>query len=279
MKCLIVDGDKVSSELIQSRLQANGVKASVEPGRNIALKRLEGEYFDFIVIDPSPMRDARPFVREARRVLKANPYMVLASESHTLDEAIKGGFNDLLPKPLEPKSIDLMAQNAKILTDLVNHFGDDKEDFKSAGGIIAKSAFNQLFLACIDRADRYAERSYLLFISLENYKEILAKDGPYPAEYSAAQLAKNMVRLRRQSDIIGQTRRNEYVLLLQRPIFETEPIEAAHRFAEALSKMHDITSAGAMRARLAVRLIDLPLGAMRVEHVFDVDEAPKAEVG
>ena len=274
MKCLIVDGDKVSSELVQSRLSAHGITAAIEPGRNIALKRLEGEFFDFIVLDPAPMRDARPFIREARRVLKANPYMVLASDSHTLEDAVKAGFNDLLPKPLEPQSVDLMAQNAKTLTGLVEHLGDDAEDFKSSGGIIAKSAFNQLFLACIDRADRYAERSYLLFISLDNYKEILEKDGPYPAEFSAAQLARNLVRLRRQSDIIGQTRRNEYVLLLQRPVFETEPIEAAHRFAEALSKMHDITSVGASRARVAVRLIDLPLGVKRVEHVFEVAESP-----
>jgi CheY-like chemotaxis protein len=275
MKCLIVDSDKVASELVQSRLSALGIKSAIEPGRNIALKRLEAEPFDFIVLDPAPMRDARPFIREARRVLKANPYMVLASESHTLEEAVKSGFNDLLPKPLDSGAVDKMDESARTLTELVNHLGDDKEDFKSSGGIIAKSAFNQLFLACIDRADRYAERSYLLFISLENYKEIIEKDGPYPGEFSAAQLAKNLVRLRRQSDIIGQTRRNEYVLLLQRPVFETEPIEAAHRFAEALSKMHDITSAGAMRAKLAVRLIDLPLGAKRVEHVFDVSEAPR----
>lgn len=276
MKCMVVDGDKVSSELIQSRLSSCGVQCIVEPGRNIALKRLETEPVDFIVVDPAPMRDARPFVREARRVLKANPYMVLASDTHTLDDAIKAGFNDLLPKPLDPDSVDKMAENAKILTDLVSHFGDDSEDFKSAGGIIAKSAFNQLFLACIDRADRYSERSYLLFISLHNYEDILKKDGPYPAEFSAAQLGKNLVRLRRQSDIIGQTRRNEYVLLLQRPVFETEPIEAAHRFAEAVSKMHDITSLGASRARIAVRLIDLPLGTKRVEHIFDVVDAPVA---
>ncbi len=274
MKCLIVDSDKAASELMQSRLVALGLHASVEPGRNIALKRLESESFDFIVLDPTPMRDARPFIREARRVLKANPYMVLASESHTLEEAIQSGFNDLLPKPFEPEAVDLMAQNAKTLTELVDHLGDDSEDFRSSGGIIAKSAFNQLFLSCVDRADRYAERSYLLYISLDNYQEILQKDGPYPAEYSAAQLARNLVRLRRQSDIIGQTRRNEFVLLLQRPVFETEPIEAAHRFAEALSKMHDITSLGASRARIAVRLIDLPLGAKRVEHVFEVSEAP-----
>jgi hypothetical protein len=42
--------------------------------------------------------------------------------------------------------------------------------------------------------------------------------------------------LRRQSDIIAQTGRNEFCLMLQRPLYETEPMEAANRFADALRR-------------------------------------------
>jgi GGDEF domain-containing protein len=150
----------------------------------------------------------------------------------------------------------------------VARIGDDSEDFPSAGGVIAKSAFNQLFLSGMDRADRYGERTFVLFISLSNYKEILEMDGPYAAEYAVAKLSQYLVLLRRQSDIIGQTARYEYALLLQRPAYDTEPVEAANRFAESLSNIKDIVSSGSTEVKVTISLVDLPMGAKLIEHII-----------
>ena len=87
-------------------------------------------------------------------------------------------------------------------------------------------------------------------------------------------MAKHLVRLRRQSDIIGQTRRNEYVLLMQRPAYETEPVDAANRFAEALSKCIDIAGSNPMmEVELTVSLMALPTGAITVAHTMPLRPA------
>src|SRR5690606_15726197 len=114
------------------------------------------------------------------------------------EDALKAGANDLMVKPLDASHLDVMMKNAKRLTSLMGKLGDESEDFPSAGGVIAKSAFNQLFLSGVDRADRYAERSFMLFINIDNRDEIIEQEGAYAAEYATAKLSQYLVRLRRQ---------------------------------------------------------------------------------
>ncbi|MCB1720713.1 MAG: DNA-binding response regulator [Rhodospirillales bacterium] len=272
MRVLVVDQDDMSTQLIRSKLEAIGHQVVEEPVKNNAVERLAGDDFDVVLFDPSPLTSPRPMILNARRSVKNYPYIVLISQSISQEEALKSGSNDFLKKPIDSTLLLQKVDNAKRLIKLVRRVGDESEDFPSAGGVIAKSAFNQLFLSAMDRADRYGERTFILQISLNNYKELLEGSGSYAAEFAVAKLCQYLVLLRRQSDIIGQTAKNEYSLLLQRPIYETEPIEAANRFAQELAALKDIDSGRAEPAEILVSLIDVPTGAQLVEHVFKPNE-------
>lgn len=269
MKILVIDRDSLTTQLISARLQAIGHTVVVEAVKNNAIERLAVEKFDAIFIDPSPLSNARPVILGIRRSVRDYPYIVLMSQGMQRDEALRAGANDLLSKPLDASGLDQMVQNAERLTKLIKRIGDESEDFPSAGGVIAKSAFNQLFLSGLDRADRYGERSFLVFIGVANFREIHDIDGPYPAQTIAAKLSQTLVRLRRQSDIIAQTGKSEYCLMLQRPQYETEPMEAATRFAEALAKNDELALAGSTKVQLYVTLIDLPVGVKHADHVMN----------
>jgi CheY-like chemotaxis protein len=268
MKILVIDRDTLSTQLIRSKLESKGHTVVEESVKNNAIERLGREAFDIIFFDPAPLNNARPIVLGIRRTVKNYPYIVLMSQDMQADEAVRSGANDVLSKPLDATQLDRIIQNGARLTDLIRRIGDESEDFPSAGGVIAKSAFNQLFLAGIDRADRYGERTYLVFIGISNYQDIINVDGPYAAEYAVAKLSQYLVRLRRQSDIIAQTGKSEYCLLLQRPIYETEPMEAANRFAEALSKLDDICSGDKVTVQVQVRLVSLPIGEKHFDHTI-----------
>ena len=268
MKILIVDRDDMATQLAKSRLEPLGHKVTQETIKNNAVERLANDHFDVIMLDPSPLTSARPLVLNIRRSVGYYPYVFLLSDSSTREEAIKAGTNDLMPKPMDASLLDDKMENAGRLLRLVKRIADDSEDFPSAGGVIAKSAFNQLFLSGIDRADRYGERTFVLFISMSNYNEIYQMDGPYAADYAVAKLSQYLVLLRRQSDIIGQTAKYEYALLLQRPVYETEPVEAANRFAESIAGFGDIVSSGSVEVQITITLVDLPVGAKIVEHVI-----------
>ncbi len=271
MNILIIDREEVTTQLMGSRLQPLGHKITLEQVKNNAVERLASENYDMIFIDPSPLTSARPLILNLRRATKHYPYIVQMGSDIELEEAIQAGANDCIKKPIDPDLLDQSVDNAKYLTNLIKRVGDDKEDFPSAGGIIAKSAFNQLFLSAIDRADRYGERTFIVFISIENYQSIYEAEGPYAAEYTVAKLSQYLVRLRRQSDIIAQTAPYEYALLLQRPIYETEPNEAANRFAETITKFKDLFDKDGIKPEVQVNLIDVPVGRRIIEHHITVD--------
>ena len=278
MKVLIIDRDTLSTQLIRPKLEAMGHVVTEEPVKNNALEILEKTAFDCVFLDPAPLNNARPVILGMRRAVTNYPYMVLMSQDIQRVEALKAGANDLLPKPIDAALLDKSLDNALRLTRLIRRIGDDSEDFPSAGGVIAKSAFNQLFLSGLDRADRYGERTFLLFIGISNYQEVLEMDGPQAAAYSAAKLSNYLVRLRRQSDIIAQTGKSEYCLMLQRPQYETEPREAANRFADALTQLKDIAQPGST-VDVHVTLLDLPVGEKHVEHIvrYSADGAQRQE--
>ncbi|MFK7838867.1 MAG: diguanylate cyclase [Bdellovibrionales bacterium] len=276
MKIMIIDNDEATAQLTASKLQALYHEVVVELNKDTAAQRGVSEGIDVFLINPSPANSARSFILNLRRSVNGYPYVFEFGSDLILENAVKAGANDIFLKPIDPTVIEGKLENADALIKLVERIGDDSEDFPSAGGVIAKSAFNQLFLSALDRADRYGELTYVLFISVSNYQEILEMDGAYAADYAVAKLSQYLVRLRRQSDIIGQTAKYEYALLLQRPIYETEPVEAANRFAESLTQCNDIVSSGSTPVEITVNLIELPIGRSGSKHVLQPGAAEQA---
>lgn len=273
MKILIIDRDDLTTNMLSKKLEAQGHDAKGLSSKNDALDLLAEESFEVILIDPTPLTSAQPVILNIRRQAANYPYILLMGQDLSAEEAMKSGANDLLNKPVDGQVLKGKIAQAENLIDLVGRLGDDSEDFPSAGGVIAKSAFNQLFLSALERADRYGEKSCLLFISIDNFDDIMKIDGPYAAEYASAKLSQYLVRLRRQSDIIGQVAKYMYALLMQRPVYESEPLEAASRFAEALNSYHDITSSGATSVILGVRLVEIPSGLILAHHEINYESS------
>ena len=266
MKILIVDREEVTAQLMTSRLEPLGHKIVHEPVKNSAVERAGTENFNLIFVDPAPLTSARPVILNLRHKAGKYTYIAQMGADITRIEAIKCGANDALSKPISPENLDHAVNNARFLVKQIERIGDDSTDFPSAGGIISKSAFNQLFLSAIDRADRYGERSYVVFIGIRNYQAIYEREGPSEADILAAKLSQYLVRLRRQSDIIAQTESFEFALLLQRPMYETEPKEAANRFAESIGGYEELFEKDGIEPEFYVELIDLPIGSQIITH-------------
>ena len=266
MKILVSDRDKLSSQMITSKLTAAGFTVVEEPDKNRMVECVKSEGIDVVYFDTAPLSEAQPIVLGIRRSAPRYPFVVLLTQDITRADAFRMGCNDILHKPVTGTEAGEKAHNAARLIDLVRLMGDDREDFPSAGGIISKSAFNQLFRSAIDRAGRYGELSYIVSISVENYNDIQFNSGDYAADFAVSKMAQHLVYIRRQSDIIGQTGKSHYMLLLQRPMTETEPAEAAARFATTLSEVEDIASSVSGHVDICVRLIHLPTGALEAEH-------------
>lgn len=262
MKILIIDRDPMFSNLLASKIKAAGHEVVLSAIKNDGLEQIGTNKVDVVFFDPSPMTDPKPIMLQIRRMVHTYPYMVMITQGGDRESGIKAGCHDGMAKPLDPSALTTCLENAERMIDLIFRVGDESYDFPSAGGVISKSAFNQLFRSAIDRVSRYGESAQALFISIPNYEDIKLDDGKYAADYAVSKLAQNLVRLRRQSDILAQTGENEYALLLQRAQSSNESVEAAKRFAASLDNQDDITSNGVTDLFIDVTLIDIPSGAL-----------------
>ena len=134
----------------------------------------------------------------------------------------------------------------KRLTKCIDALGTEA-DFPSQKGIIGKDAFNELFLSAIDRAHRYAERSFVVFIDID------ADDNSFD------KIASKIRYIRRQSDVIGRSCEKQFGILLQRPMYESEPMDAMTRFAEVLTTQMQEAELDDL-VKIDLTLIELPFG-------------------
>lgn len=266
MKILIIDRDPMFSSLLASKMKAAGHEVIESSIKNEGIGQIGTNRVDAVYFDPSPLSDAKSILLQIRRMVHNYPYLVMVTPDATRESGIKAGCNDGIAKPIDPEALTTSLANAARMIDLVKRMGDESYDFPSSGGVISKSAFNQLFLSATERVSRYSESSKVLFFSIPNYDDIKLDDGKYAADYAASKLAQTLSRLRRQSDILAQTGMGEYAILLQRAQGPTESQEAARRFAAALENDVDITSSGMTDVVLTIRLIDLPTGSCDFQH-------------
>lgn len=264
MKILIIDRDKISAQMVASRLESEGHSVISEASKSEAAELVSNSEFDIVFLDPTPMRDARALTLNIKRNAVNTPYTVLMTNEPDVSfpEVMKMGCNDYLSKPVNAEDLEEKVHNAARLARVFDQLSDVTTDFPSAGGVISKSAFYQLCLMAMERGGRYNELAFILSISIENYDEIKNMDGAYNAEYSVSKMARHMVQLRRQSDIVGQTGVNEYSILLQRAHVNDEAVNAAKRFAANFEEIEDFIPKEGNPISVNLSLIHLPTGAL-----------------
>lgn len=252
MKLLIIDRDSLATTLLQSRLETRNYEITVEPSKNDALELLKTQDFDVIMFDPAPIQDARTIVINIYKTLKGRyePQFLILSKTLSSADAIAAGANDLVRKPISSQDLEEKLDNLDRLTGYIDNLAI-VQDLSSQKGIINKQAFNELFLSAIDRAHRYAERSFIVFIS------ITAQDDDFN------RLCNKLRYIRRQSDVIGQTGAHEFGILLQRPQYESEPHDATTRFTETLNQ-YVSEEDGFDSFEINLNLVEIPIGKSHI---------------
>lgn len=269
MKIMVIDRDREAVEAIEKICaDIDGLELVIEPIKNNAIEMVRQDAYDAIFFDPAPQNELRPFVIGARRgIAHYNPIIVM---SHQIDakKATEMGGNDALNKPVAVADFKKCLEHMRNLKELIQSLSDESIDFPSKEGVISKSAFYQIFISCLDRADRYGEETYLTFATLKNADEIRAQYGDEVADEMCENLKKYVMRIRRLSDIAGRTAREEVCLMLTRPSTAEEPVMAIRRFAEAIAEYIELIKVGDAKPVVNVRMMALPRGEMTFDKDF-----------
>lgn len=271
MKVLIIDRDRLTTQILHAKLEELAHEVHIEQTKNNALDLIKEKPFHAVIFDPAPLTDSRPFVLGMRRVLPQGkyPYILLCSHSVNGEICSKAGANDYISKPVNIEELVEKMSNADRYAALSEYMGDFEQDYNYHNGVIQKSAFNQLYLSSIDRADRYGDKTFLIFFVADNYQQMAEEEGVEAADTTFQKLSSYIIKLRRQSDLLGQTGRNEYCLMLQRPVHDQEPLEAANRFHDTLQMFEGMVSPKGTPISVRIKLIALPSGEKLAERLFE----------
>ncbi|MGE4313572.1 MAG: response regulator [Pseudobdellovibrionaceae bacterium] len=276
MRILILDRDEAATTQISARLKTMGHEVEMRKTRDDAQDFLAQNPCPLVFIDPAPMKDGRLPIQGLRQSAQSYPYVVLMgdADSASAEEGayLKAGANVFLKKPVDLQELEKVTNEACDFLNLKARLASRETDFPSGGGVIAKSAFNELFLSCLDRGERHGEEIFCLFIGMGNYRNLLIDGGDYVARSSAARLAKELTRIRRQSDILAQTDDAEFAILLLRSDGISEPIDAANRFVTTLSVKDDepLAYQPGPTPEVTVKLMAFPSGTIHFEKTFAI---------
>jgi PleD family two-component response regulator len=275
MDILVIDRDSLTNQLLTTKLAAKGHTVMAEPNKNTAFDMIKEKGFDVIMVDPAPLSEARPVVVGIWKSIrsKVQPYMLLLSKNEaSTEDAILSGLNDILNKPLSSQDIITKIENAERLLS-ISHWLAREDNVHSAGGMIGKAAFHQLFLSATDRAFRYGEKSLIVFVNIVNHEAVSAAMTAEDYEAFIKKVTQQMTYMRRQSDVVGRLSGHDFGILLQRPQYESEPIDAINRFSEVLDKFLRGLDTLPVMPQLHLRLIEIPQGALQAQRFAPLDAA------
>ncbi len=269
MKILLISSPTYDPQTISVPLQNHGYKTTLVNGRQEAIKEIkEHSYNVLFMAGSNDSAEDRKTINTLRHTSADYIYIVTVHKQNDPTRVDNNGSNaHLYLDTLDEQTLTTLTTNTASLHELIEEIGNNHIDFPSSGGIIARSAFNQLFLSALDRSNRYPENSALLNISIDNYQELFDMGGNYITDYAIASLSKKLTDIRRQTDIIGQIQNAKFSILFQMPKTTQEPIEAAKRFAEALMNAADLQEAAPLPVQIKITLYTIPSGQISFEQI------------
>lgn len=258
MKILIVDRDRLASQLLQNRLEAEGHEVVVEPVRKTAFELVDQQHFEIVAFDPAPLPSARQVTLPLRWEQRED-YLYLIQLGHDInhEDMVRCGLNDAIAKPFDWQEVQEKIANAKRLTEFMHRLSHTPEVRSINEFVFGKRAFCKLVLSALDRANRYGEQGYLLSIRMDNLDRIAQAIGEEKALQMFGNTEKYLSKLHRLSDFLGHTETAEYTLLLLRPAVDTEPQDALERFSIALREFQ-VQYQGAEQPHFTIELWELP---------------------
>jgi two-component system, OmpR family, alkaline phosphatase synthesis response regulator PhoP len=175
---LLVEDEENLHEALKLNLELEGYDVTSAYDGSSALKMLEAEYFDLIILDVMlPEMDGISVTESIRISNNEVPVLMLSAKNSSADRVLglKKGADDYLTKPFNLEELllrvqKLISKNKKLLDKStvgdVYHFNNNKIDFKAQEATVASGKKIQLS----------KKETMLLKLLIENKNEVVPRE-------------------------------------------------------------------------------------------------------
>ena len=269
---VIVDRDRQAAHTAQTVLEKAGQIAHIELAKEGAIKKVASGESNMVLVDVAPQLDPRPFVIALRRNLPARDsyvYIALSSRDITPEEAIRRGCNCFVSKPTRQDEIQALLENGNRFINFYNWLNRNEENnnVSSLGAMMGCESVVQVLLSSIERADRYGEKTYMLEAKIDNARALEEQMGQQRFTEFYRDFAETFKRIRRQSDLFGRLTADRFVIIMQRPISDREPVDATARMHLSLDRfIKTATPYQDFPVSVSVQTLCIPSGEIVANH-------------
>ncbi|MBF0356370.1 MAG: response regulator [Alphaproteobacteria bacterium] len=217
-KVLVVDRDPLFARIVASRLEKQGYTVRTEDSGAAALEWYRTEDVRIVILDFDLLDlDGLGLVRAIRSIKRPRYTYVLFYSARTdkdaLTEALGVGADDYMQKPYNALELRLRLELARRLLDMDDELyhggGTDK-----ATGILNRKALEQILPRIVALSKRAKFAGTLLFVRLENLKEVFQRHGYETAHRLMVETARLLLLCHRGSDLMAKSAEDEFCLLL-----------------------------------------------------------------
>ena len=242
-KILIVEDDAAVSKLLYDFLNKSGFQPKTAKSAEEAEKILDNEKIDTVLTDIRlPGIDGIKFTNKIRKKFTIDVIVMTAySSEYSYEDAIKNGASDLIFKPVKLNELILRINRVIKERSLLDE--RDKMIKKlqrlaivdSLTGLYNSRHFFEQLEKEIKRSDRYLHPISLIFIDIDNFKEINDTYGHMIGDSILALIAKRIKTCLRTNDSAFRFAGDEFTIILP----ETALNEAKFVADRILSKFSD----------------------------------------
>ena len=245
-KILVVDDDPFSAGLIDSTLRASGFMSSFTCDPKTAIRAIEEELPDLIVLDVvMPEVDGFQICKRVRKhpALQFTP-IIFVTRRGELDQRLKGlevGGNDYISKPFEPQELVARVrshlQRLSVLREMAIRDGLTR--------CYNHRYFKNRLEQEVARSRRYEQQLSMALVDIDQFKELNDRYGHSVGDAALVHLAGIIMASVRTTDVVARYGGDEFALLM---------VQAGQNEAQII--------AGRMCSRIAKHQFELPPEAL-----------------
>jgi diguanylate cyclase (GGDEF)-like protein len=271
MRILVADANPLIARLLRVKLESWGHTVDVEHTGDRAWILAQERPYRMAIMDWGLEGIETARLCKQIRDLNSNRYCFIMffseqSDHENLMAAFEAGADDYLLKPLNPQLLKLRIKTGKRMLNLEEELRL-LSSYDQLTGLISYRTFVSFFRTFLAVAVRNDLPGSVIFLEVENYRQILEQNGHLAATKIMVELSRALPVVMRASDLVAKVDDNSFCVLLPQTPEENLGVLVAN-IERAIGGISVNAAGQEVRPSVAISVVNYPVEQQSAEEIL-----------